>query len=393
MNMAPLRIRNVRLDCPGGASRLTAEVDGCPVWYESVDVALQARVEVMASAFLLPAMMARRDLKIEGGAVSPRWLQNARSLMATFHAWWGYAPVEIVCDSESPAAVQSGRGQRTALFFTGGVDSFYALLCRQEPIDDLVYVHGFDVGIDDAVRAADTVEHLRMIAAEAGHRLVLVRTNLRTHPRLADADWTRTHGGALASVAYALPDVRKMIISASFSTPFVVPWGSHPETDPLWSSEQLSFEHHGVERSRMAKVLAISENPLVRRHLRVCWKNRGRRSNCCKCEKCVRTMLILKALNRLQPFEAFPLRQQLFWRACSLSTILPVTFYAYREMLRVSSCWHTRLAIRTMLLRSWMRHRQRMLLRNILACGLGEVFSRISPVTRDAKRMKECKPR
>ena len=116
----------------------------------------------------------------------------------------------------------------------------------------------------------------------------------------------------------------------------------------------------------MDKLRGIAEHPLVQRHLRVCWKNYGRRDNCCRCEKCLRTMLMLDALGKLGPFEAFPLRHQLFRRACGVSTIARPIVPIYRELLLAHPRRLIRLAIRIMLLRSWLRSRKQAILRRFL---------------------------
>jgi hypothetical protein len=44
---------------------------------------------------------------------------------------------------------------------------------------------------------------------------------------------------------------------------------------------------------RVEKLRAIAGEPLVREHLRVCWENLSAQGNCSRCEKCIRTRLIL----------------------------------------------------------------------------------------------------
>ena len=81
------------------------------------------------------------------------------------------------------------RGQRTASFFSGGVDSFcVALRERAAPIDDLVLVLGtFDL-VDAAPEALERVRATLQRAADAlGKTLVPVTTNqIRTRMRGSD---------------------------------------------------------------------------------------------------------------------------------------------------------------------------------------------------------------
>ncbi len=365
MNASPLLIQNIRLSSEDGVSRIAADVDGRTVWYESSDVEMQRRGEIFACAFLLPAMKSGRGLRIEGVSISPLWLANAKRLMKIFSEWWGYTTVEISCDSACPV-VETIAAPHTGLFFTGGVDSFYSLLFPKEQIDDLVYVHGFDVGVNDQKRFEDTRLHLAQVATDTGRRLILLKTNLREHPLIREIDWTKAHGGALASAGYTLPGIGRMIISASDSGRLIVPMGTHPETDPLWSNNQLVLVHQGTEASRIAKLEVIADHPLVMRHLRVCWKNVGRTSNCCRCEKCIRTMLILDSLGKLTSFEAFPSRRGLFWRACQISSITPSSMRGYRSRLVTCPRWQTRLAMRIMMSRSWLRNQKKAILKRLI---------------------------
>ncbi|MDQ3804974.1 MAG: hypothetical protein M3416_14235, partial [Acidobacteriota bacterium] len=84
-----------------------------------------------------------------------------------------------------------------------------------------------------------------------------------------------------------------------------VPWGSHWQTDPLWSSDRLEVVHVGAELPRSDKLRAIAREPLVREHLRVCWENLAPEGNCSRCEKCLRTRLMLADCGELENFPVF----------------------------------------------------------------------------------------
>ena len=50
---------------------------------------------------------------------------------------------------------------------------------------------------------------------------------------------------------------------------------------------------------------SIQDEPVVQSHLRVCWENRAIEGNCSTCDKCVITMLVLLARDRLDRFAVF----------------------------------------------------------------------------------------
>ena len=298
-----IRITNLYQSQDEGVSRIGANVEGMPVWFDSEDVRLQPAPEGFAGIFLIPAMAQGTNLFIEA-PLSPHWRTNASKLMSIFEKWWGYPPVAIrEMEGESNWGAQRAE---TALCFTGGVDSFYCLLRGQHPIDYLVFAHGYDIPLGDTDRMKLFEPSLRAISDETGTRPVVIRTNLREDPTFRSIPWSRSHGAALAALGHFMGNAARLIIAASYPYEFNRPWGSHWEIDPLWSSEVLEVVHSGAGKWRSDKLQMIADEPLVRRHLRVCWENRDVNLNCCQCEKCLRTMLILEECGKLDDFKSFP---------------------------------------------------------------------------------------
>ena len=163
--------------------------------------------------------------------------------------------------------------RRTALTFSGGVDSFHAVLKSGIDVDLLVTVHGFDIGLDDSDRMAAWERSFREIAAELGIPAGVVRTNVRDHPTAQLASWPRAHGGALAGLGHALAGVDRLAVASSYPRRLASPWGSHWRIDPLWSSDRLEVLHVGDEWWRAEKLAQVADHPLVHRHLRVCWEH------------------------------------------------------------------------------------------------------------------------
>jgi hypothetical protein len=78
-------------------------------------------------------------------------------------------------------------------------------------------------------------------------------------------------------------------------------------TDPEFSDEALTIVHDACSATRADKTVFLSGNDLALRYLRVCpgAKNDGQ-FNCCRCEKCLRTMIALYACGTLEQASAFP---------------------------------------------------------------------------------------
>ena len=254
---------------------------------------------------MLPAaMQAGQPLRVDG-AVSARLLDALPSIEALFAAW-GLPRVPVSARRRRrPPWRRPRRG--TACFFSGGVDSFYSVLTKRAELTQLIFVHGFDVPLDSELRVSAS-RAAREAAAAIGLELIEVETDLR---RLIDryVSWELCHGAALASVALQFQErFRRVLIPSTHSYAHLIPWGSHPLLDPLWSTELTEFVHDGTHATRVEKCLALADSDIALRHLRVCWENRDGRYNCGECEKCLRTMLSLTAAGALDRCATLPHR-------------------------------------------------------------------------------------
>jgi hypothetical protein len=363
-----VEIANLRAVVEGCASRVCAEVDGEPLWFESRDAPLQPAAEAFGCAALPVAVERRRDLVLDA-PVDAIWNMHVKAIQKTWHQWWRIRRARIY-----PRAVQkqpSTRAKGMALCFGGGVDSFYSLLRSGYAFDHLVFVQGYDVKLSDTARAEAAERSLREVAAAVGAKAVVIRTNLREHSTFRTADWERTHGGALAATGHLLRQVVGILgISASFPYHYDIPWGSHWKIDPLWSSSQVEIAHCGAWLWRTQKLESILHEDLVRKHLRVCWQGRGSQPNCGVCEKCLRTMLVLAQAGQLEHFPIFGGSMPLVERLNRLPPLGPAYFSSYEEFLRESRDPPVTEALRALLQRSraqepGLRRRTRRFVRRI----------------------------
>ena len=303
--------------------RVTAEVGGAPLWFESADLPLAPAPEAFGSAALIPALHHRLRLQF-ADPVDSEWLENLARLIPVLHRWWRYPewnPETPPGERGIPAAGGSesrDNGPR-ALFFSGGVDSFHRLLCDLERPAWIVTLWGFDFPLDDTTRAAAVEDGVRRIAAATGTRCAVVRTNARQHPLVDRTPWERAHGGILAGVGHLLaPAATRITISSSAPSDLEIPYGSHWSIDPLWSSSRTSVFHGGRGSMRVDKLRAIAPHPLVREHLRVCWRNLAPTGNCSRCGKCLFAMLALESFGELEHSRVFEGRSELAGRIDAL---------------------------------------------------------------------------
>lgn len=271
---------------------------------------LTASGETGLAVALLPAMTQGGALDI-APAVSPRLLAAAEHIQRIFLGWdrgdafphLGLKPVKVEAGPRTPPAE---RAKGVGCFFSGGVDSFYTLLQHLDEVTDIVFVHGFDIPLDAASLRRRASDAAATVAEALGKNLVEIETDYRAlaEPRLT---WHHVFGAGLAAVAHLLsPRIGRMYIPGAHTWSNLVPDGSHPLLDPLWSSEDLEIVFDGCEATRTDKLALLARSELALRHLRVCWQNPGGAYNCGRCEKCVRTKISMLAVGALERCPVMP---------------------------------------------------------------------------------------
>jgi len=262
-----------------------------------------AAPEAKVAATLLPAMQEDEGIRVER-PLDPVFAENLMTIQDIYATWYSEAE-RITVRSPEGDPPNTASGDLTAAFFTGGVDSFYTLLKHEDEIDALVFVHGFDVALEDNSLRGRVSETIQKVGSHFGKDVIEVETNLKDFSN-DHVSWERYHGAALATVALTLQkSIEKTFIASSLPYDNLKPWGTSPLLDPLWSTRQIEFDHDGCEAKRVEKCERLNENDMALETLRVCWQNRSGAYNCGRCEKCVRTMVQLLAAGALDRCTTF----------------------------------------------------------------------------------------
>jgi hypothetical protein len=326
-----VRIEDLDAETAGATRRVSARVVWEDVGNPSTRIFIETPEAFAADlspdphAFLLaaaiPALRAgEARIRIEG-AVCPRLRDGVREAMARLSRWrWRGARRRLPAIEATGGDAGASSGRRRAMFLSGGVDSL-ALLRRDrlsrpaghpDAVADAFFVDGFDMywgqrgdGGDLYARA---MANLAPVVADAGLVLVPVRTNLRDLDSAGAwlAEWL---GAGMAAVAHAFSRrVGRVSIAASNYREDLVPQGTHPEIDPLYSTAGLTVSHEGDDERRLERLARVAEWDVGLRALRVCWEglSPGSPLNCGVCHKCVLTRLELVALGRLKDCPTFP---------------------------------------------------------------------------------------
>lgn len=290
------RTLSLRFDEDSAGARLTLQMKAGRSGPVDIEIAaegasLHPNADALFALGYLPACVLKYDLQIEG-EVSRELLERAGQIFQLYSSWYGYQrPPEV----NARARAKSGaRSERTLLFFSGGVDSCYSLVEAREQIHSLVTIVGADL-LPEHREGAEWITGLgRRFADQFGMRPIIIRTAARKwFDRMVS--WDHFHGPFLAAMAHLLsPDHGRALVASNYGAGGLqMPWGSHPDHEPRYSSPAMSVEHH-LPQTRITKIRRLWEAGQVK-HLRVCMKPAGG-MNCGVCVKCVYLRLALRLL-------------------------------------------------------------------------------------------------
>lgn len=198
---------------------------------------------------------------------------------------------------------------RSLLLFSGGVDAFSSLITHAEEHPTLMTIHGSDISLDDEIGWAKVEKHVREVGSEFDCETLFIKSSFRlflnegaltrlVKPFVDDGWWhDLQHGiGLLGHAApFAFKHRLKTIYIASTYTAAdkgKITCASDPTIDNHFAVASCRTIHDGYEFTRQDKVHRICEyrdrtGRAIR--LRVCWRSKGG-ENCCRCEKCWRTI-------------------------------------------------------------------------------------------------------
>lgn len=315
-----IRINNIRIEKLDNTSRLCADViyknKKQTLWYEVDSVYEQClcyeRADAFLDALLLFAMEHKEDVKIEGTAISSKLYFNVVNYIIPAISKLGgkYSRIKVIADVSSDKLVNldyNGMG------ISRGVDSFSTLKEHSEICSDDLKINCltfFNVGShrDFGGEEARNLFKKRMLlsqkfALENDYKFIWVDSNISEFLKQI---FVETHTFRSTSAVFAIQKAfRNYYYSSGFSIyEFKVVENIPAKFDvfslSMLSNDNVNFYSSGCLYNRLEKVESIIDYKLARQNLNVCFKDE---INCGKCEKCVRTMFELYALNGLEKYE------------------------------------------------------------------------------------------
>jgi hypothetical protein len=266
--------------------------------------AVTAHADPFVIGLAFPMMQAGHDVEVLG-PVSPSLLANLERFMDVWHLWspTRYRRVRIWSHEEQEAPPSD---EAFAIPFSAGVDSCYTALSHARDLRGRnnrriglgVTMFGFDIQSNQS-NARPMYDALRRGAAEMLGSLGIPHVEIESDFRSLDTLWLHSHSSQLASglALFGRGFSGAMIPNSLPVNQLGTLWGSHPLTDPMFSSNAFTIVDDGGAVPRWAKIEAIAPWPEAMRHLRVCFGVDGSIGNCGKCEKCIRTAIGFKIVD------------------------------------------------------------------------------------------------
>jgi hypothetical protein len=254
-------------------------------------VSFEPRGEPFVCALLPAAMRTGASITLPDELpLDPTFLTNIERLQSVFTRWFpelGTIPIRATVAPRTIRTVQRATG------YSGGIDSSFTLELLEDRIDAALLIDGIEYREDAPALFERITTTLDDAIDRRGLSLIRVRTNVKSFGRHLGAKWSEALGGAIASAVH-VAGFAEYHVAASNSWENLRPYGSHPLTDPLWSSATVRIEHHGAELRRIDKIRYLGSVPDLLALVRVCFQ--GSDYNCGRCQKCLMTMAGFRAL-------------------------------------------------------------------------------------------------
>jgi len=296
--------------------------DGSPLpfWYE-IAPKIEGLTLDRADAFVLPALVLAM-LRGEGLTIeAPVSERLAIGLNDVARIVCAHAARFTLPEISAPQTIGGGASPTpdgAVAGLSGGVDSMYLVyrhhLARrpQDAALSRVFYSDFSLRMTPGARGrvAKLAARRRLIAEELGLPFHTVSSNQSERLGSHNIDHHILRSAAIghlsASISgqflfgssFAFPDIALgQTEDCSYSEPFLL---------PLLSGDGFVCRSSGSRLRRVEKIAALAGLDIVQRRLRVCWEERaddiGGKANCGRCPKCLRTLLCIEILGKLDAF-------------------------------------------------------------------------------------------
>ena len=277
---------------------------GVPEAFEDM---LTSRTDLFLPLAVFFGLLRNEPVDLSEMNVDPYFFRNALAAAKQHQSWHSrlqlFPPEGVVMDDRRRISSEA-----SACFYSGGVDSLFTLFRHTKGNSQNV-----DAVIDQDLDYALHIFHSRgpISPSEIEIELLVLNTGAQirdvvfvpvfSNVMTFDDDWKDayglvTHGVCLATVLHALAGrIGRGLIGSSDTYGELIPWGSSPITDHLYSSSDLEVIHDGSTYTRVEKTKFISQSSEALSLVNVCDRLEVEFGylNCSECQKCLRTMVTI----------------------------------------------------------------------------------------------------
>lgn len=219
-----------------------------------------------------------------------------------------FAETKIRCENLQDNAYEPS--ENCAAFFSGGVDAFCTLISHIDEKPRLITLWGSDVTFDDLEgwhlvekHAKDTAEQFALpepVSIKTNFRALTKDGALNKLVAKAKDSWWHGFQHGIGIIGHAAPLAWKykmnvVYIASSYTKDNQPTCASHPMIDSNVKLSGTRVRHDQYENDRVRKtekIVSFCQKTKQRIRLHVCYESSGG-ENCCRCEKCFRTIFTL----------------------------------------------------------------------------------------------------
>lgn len=201
------------------------------------------------------------------------------------------------------------KNEKSAMLFSGGADSFSTLLEHKCENISLITVWGADISIEDEDGWEIVKNETKNVAEKYEIESYFIKSNFRSflnHKQLnekviaeAGDDWWHgfQHGvgllGQTSIIAYE-NKINKIYIASSIAEKYKgISCASNSAIDnnvKFCSCRVIHDQPNMTRQEKIDFIIKKCEEEKQKPILRVCWQKHSKGKNCCRCEKCYRTI-------------------------------------------------------------------------------------------------------
>ena len=303
------------------APRQTLAIETTPAFAQELEPSPDA---FLAALFPLAQWSGERRVRIDGRICS-HLRDGVGAAAQLFAMWYERCRPMAVEPTHGFAPTTPRREPRAGCFLSGGIDALSLLRSNRldYPVDHPGYIHDgfllFGLNTFDADANGPRPERMavfdaherrmRPFAEQADVTLIPMRTNIRALYPDFESWGSVGFGAGIVSTALCMPGrVDRVAVGSAGLGMRHPPQGSHPWLDHHYSTEAVAVRHAQTALTRFEKTRLVAEWEEALSVLRTCFYVRIPESgqvNCGQCEKCLRTMLALVALGKLDRAPTF----------------------------------------------------------------------------------------